>query len=57
MTDTTAWPDPVHESEGNWWFWDETWAYRYGPYESREDAVAALRQYVKELDGDANTSS
>jgi hypothetical protein len=41
--------DPVHEDDG-WWFWDETWAHRYGPYKTEANAREALRRYVDALD-------
>lgn len=40
--------DPVHREGTKWWFWDETWADRLGPYESEGIAREALDQYVKE---------
>ncbi len=43
--------DPVHEDDEGWWFYDETWADRSGPFETREDAQAALDVYVKEVLG------
>lgn len=49
---------PVHEHEGQWYFWDETWADRVGPFSDREDAVDALADYCEELnlDGDEKSS-
>jgi hypothetical protein len=44
--------DPLHMHGGKWWFWDETWADRHGPYPSRPVAKAALIAYCKELNGD-----
>ena len=41
--------DPVHFHNGKWWFWDEVWAHCLGPYETREAAEEACRQYAKEL--------
>lgn len=53
--------DPIHyvsvaeenDWEGKvsvgWWFWDETWADRYGPYATREQAEDALERYAKQL--------
>lgn len=42
-------PDnPIHFEDGKWWFWDETWADRHGPFESEAAAEAALRAYVVE---------
>lgn len=44
--------DPVHEdSMGQWWFWDETWAWRLGPYESEKQAREELERYVREVLG------
>ena len=34
-----------------WYFWDETQAYRYGPYESEEEANKQLDRYCKEVLG------
>ena len=32
-------PDPVEQLEnGSWIFWDETWAYSHGPFETEEIA-------------------
>lgn len=39
-----------------WYFWDESWGYRYGPYETRELCATALNQYCREALGDPNTS-
>lgn len=51
--------DPVHQDRsGEWFFWDETWCDRIGPYDSREAATSALARYCKEyLNGDKNLSS
>jgi len=32
-----------------WYFWDETWAYRYGPYPTKEVAREACINYAKSL--------
>lgn len=39
--------DPVHfnEVDGLWWFWDETWGEREGPYSTEEHAREALIAY------------
>lgn len=39
----------THQHEGKWWFWNETWSDRYGPYESKEEASKALFEYAKNL--------
>ncbi len=40
--------DPVHEHEGKWWFWDEVWADRVGPYDTETEAREAIVRYVRE---------
>ncbi len=44
--------DPVHydETDKAWYFWDETWAHRHGPFPSREKAVEACSRYAHSLD-------
>ena len=39
--------DPVHIDwdDDKWYFWDETWATRYGPYDSETAARRALKYY------------
>lgn len=39
----------IKEYEGKWWFWDETWADRYGPYLTQTEAKAALLVYCREV--------
>ena len=41
--------DPVHFDGGCWWFWDETWADRYGPFEFEQEARDQLDEYTKQL--------
>ena len=44
-------PDPVEKTEdGSWIFWDETWAYSHGPFETEEIAREQLKVYAKSLD-------
>jgi hypothetical protein len=43
--------NPVHEKDGQWWFFDETWADEYGPYATEELADEAVKQYAAYLDG------
>lgn len=45
-----------HDAFG-WYFWDETWANKIGPYESYEEANAALHAYIKELNYESSTNS
>ena len=50
--------DPVEEDVTGWWFWDETWADRFGPYKNEEDVREALSMYSRYLDtGDAERFS
>lgn len=37
--------DPVHTDQGQWWFWDETWADRLGPYATEAQARSELDRY------------
>ena len=41
---------PVHQDSTNhqWYFWDETWTDRLGPYETREEAAEACKEYDAE---------
>ena len=34
--------NPIHEAEGKWWFWDETWTYRQGPFDTEEETKKEL---------------
>ena len=44
--------DPVHydENEKAWFFYDETWTDRHGPFPTREKASEACSRYAKTLD-------
>jgi len=58
MTDEV---DPVHfnrvvmwkydgtEEPIGWYFWDETWGFRYGPYADEAAAHVACREYGEQL--------
>lgn len=37
--------DPVHQHKGAWWFWNDTWTRRMGPYETKEELALALEDY------------
>jgi len=43
------WGDPVHQEDGKWWFWDETWADKSGPFDSWSEANKKLEEYCKHL--------
>ena len=44
-------PDVVHKEDGRWWFWDETWSERIGPFKYKSDALRAARKYCEEVLG------
>ncbi len=44
MRASTA-PDPVHEDDGGWYFWHETWADREGPFPSEQEARFMFAAY------------
>jgi len=43
----------VEETDGGelmipgWYFWDETWASSYGPFETEEEARTRLSEYIR----------
>lgn len=38
--------NPVFQDEdGKWWFWNETWSDKYGPYDSKNAVAKALYTY------------
>lgn len=41
--------NPLHEFEGKWYFWDEVWQDRIGPYETKDEAKDALKIYAENL--------
>lgn len=41
---------PIFEREGKWFFWDETWSYDYGPFDTEEEAKRNLKAYTRFLD-------
>jgi len=43
--------DPVHRDGGKWYFWIETWADRYGPYSTENEARKALKTYIQRFLG------
>jgi hypothetical protein len=49
------WPNPVHEENGQWYFYDETWADRHGPYDSEAYANLQLRLYGEYLNDNNKT--
>lgn len=39
--------DPVFKRGDFWYFYDETWAFDYGPYDTEEQARCALELYCE----------
>lgn len=42
----------VYEN-GAWWYWDEVWSNKHGPFETEEEAKADLKRYVEWLNGES----
>ena len=42
--------DPVHEEDGVWYYWTETWADRHGPFKTEGEARIELNRYCEFLD-------
>ena len=42
--------DPVFQKDGNWFFYNETWAHAVGPFLNEPAARTALEYYCKTLD-------
>ncbi len=43
--------DPVFEETDAWWFWDETWTVKAGPYHTRDAAEDAWLFYMRAILG------
>jgi len=41
--------DIIFEENGEWYFWDETYLYRQGPFPDKKTAIYQLNEYVREL--------
>ena len=39
--------NPIFEKDGEWFFWDETWVYDYGPYFSEYSVHLMLVKYCE----------
>ena len=39
--------DPIHKVGGKWWFWDEIWVDRIGPWTTRKDAKLGIKLYCE----------
>jgi hypothetical protein len=41
--------DPVHFENGSWYFYEETWAHRQGPFTTEAEAREACVRYAQFL--------
>ncbi len=46
---------PVHFHEEKWWFWDEVWVDRIGPFDTETEARTVLKRYCEEELGHGQT--
>lgn len=44
--------NPIHQDsvDKKWYFYDETWSDRLGPYDTEQEATEACRRYAEGLD-------
>lgn len=41
--------DPVHKTGRRWWYWDEAWGTRRGPFKTQHEARRAHDRYMRSL--------
>ncbi|MHA2330233.1 MAG: hypothetical protein ACXACR_17070 [Candidatus Hodarchaeales archaeon] len=41
--------NPIHKEKNKWYFWDETWSDKFGPYNTKKEAQAMLEKYAEYL--------
>jgi hypothetical protein len=41
-------PNPIRQYKDGWYFWDEAWCDKYGPYKTKIEAQLALNKYIKD---------
>lgn len=39
--------NPIHQDDDGWWFWQETWADREGPFDTKHEAEDAFAFYCR----------
>ena len=44
-------PEPIFQDQHGWWFWDEVWADKFGPYHDQQTAKKAMERYFAHLSG------
>jgi len=42
-------PNPVFSKNNKWYFWDEVWVEKYGPFDTKEEAECACVKYAETL--------
>lgn len=48
--------NPLHvHKDGSWWYWDETWAYENGPFETEGEAQISLELYCDTVLAERNS--
>ena len=45
-------PGSIHQDADGWWFWDETWSDRHGPFLTEQVAHEKFDAYCAELNGE-----
>ena len=43
--DKRGYLEPVEKIDGKWYYWDQTWSNKHGPYENAVEANKALLEY------------
>ena len=46
MLDKMNWHHEIEHDHKGWWFWDEDWSFRHGPFHSRQEAERDTRASV-----------
>ena len=41
--------DPLFQDVEGWWFWDEVWADKIGPYPDKQTTLKAMSRYFQSL--------
>jgi hypothetical protein len=39
--------DPIEQEDGKWFWWNEVWSDRFGPYDTEGEAREACLEYCK----------
>ena len=55
MLDKMNWHHEIDHDHEGWWFWDEDWSYRYGPFHSRQEAERELEKYASVLEAEVRS--